>query len=172
MVEDVRFPLSDALEAILGLHPLSWTMVQLATTTIRRLAMRGNVILVGHGSAVITARLSHVLQVRLVAPFQHRVRHFATCRGIDEEKAAHLVRATDEARRRYVREYFGVDVEDPVHYALTINMSRISFQEAAQLITRLALERTSKVHSQSVGVSQAYVRCDFTKSSVTLQSVS
>lgn len=152
MVEDVKFPLTDALEAILGLHPLSWTMVQQATTTIQRLATKGNVILVGHGSAVITARLSHVLKVRLVAPFQHRVRHFASCRGIDEEKAAHLVRATDEARSRYVREYLAADIEDPVHYALTINSSRTSRQEAAEIISRLILERTLKAHSQSAGV--------------------
>jgi cytidylate kinase-like protein len=153
IVEDVKFPLTDALEAVLGLHPSSWAMMQKAATTIRRLAMKGNVILVGRGSAVSTARLSHVLQVRLVAPFQHRVRHFASCRGIDEEKAAHLVRSTDESRRRYVREYFGVDVEDPVHYALTINTSRTSFEESAQLITHLVLERTSKAHPQNVGVS-------------------
>jgi cytidylate kinase len=105
--------------------------VQQATTTIQRIATRGNVILVGHGSAVI------VLKVRLVAPFRHRVRHFASCPGIDEEKAAHLVRASDAARSRYVHQYFAANVEDPVHYALTINTSRTSFQQAAEIITHL-----------------------------------
>lgn len=103
---------------------------------------------------MITARLSHVFKVRLVAPFRHRVRHFASCPGIDEEKAAHLVRASDAARSRYVHQYFAANVEDPVHYALTINTSRTSFQEAAEIITHLILKRTSKAHSQSAGVAK------------------
>src|SRR5215468_6287004 len=46
MPEDTRFPLTDVLEAWLGLHPVTWTLKEYARETIRALAARGNVILV------------------------------------------------------------------------------------------------------------------------------
>ena len=139
MVEDVKFPLSDAFEAMLGLHPSSWKMMEQAADTIRKLALKGNVILVGRGSTAITAKLPHVLHVRLVAPFEQRVRHFEVYYNIEEKEAPRLVRERDEARRRYVRQ-FGADIDDPVNYALVINTGEISFEEAARIITNTILD--------------------------------
>jgi hypothetical protein len=47
MHEDATFPLNDAVDELLGLHPSSWTLMERTTQTIRRLATMGNVILVG-----------------------------------------------------------------------------------------------------------------------------
>lgn len=135
MPEDTRFPLTDALEAMLGLHPLSWTLKEYAKETIRKLAVSGNVILVGRGAAFITALFPRILHVRLVAPFYIRFRNFAEFHQITAEKAARLVRETDEARRRYVQSYFCADVNDPLHYHLVINTGLNSFQETAQIIS-------------------------------------
>jgi cytidylate kinase len=141
MPEDTKFPLTDALEALLGLHPLTWTLKEYAKQTIRKLAARGNVILVGRGAAVVTALLPRILQVRLIAPFNFRVRHFAEFHQITAEKAAGLVRETDEARRRYVQSYFGADVNDPLHYHLVINTERNGFKGAAQIIASTLVNR-------------------------------
>ena len=141
MVEDSKFPLTDAFEALLGLHPSSWTLKEHAKETVQRLAVKGNVILVGRGACVITARYPHVLQVRLVAPFNFRVRNCAEFHQITTEKAAHVVRETDEARRRYVKDYLGADIDDPLHYHLIINTGRSSFQEAAEIISNALVRR-------------------------------
>jgi hypothetical protein len=61
---------SDAVDELLGLHPSSWTLVEHTTQTIRRLAIRGNVILVGRGSDFILAHFSDVYHVRLVRQFE------------------------------------------------------------------------------------------------------
>ena len=148
MLEDVKFPLSDAFEAMLGLHPSSWSMMEHAAATIRKLALKGNVILVGRGAAAITAKLPHVLHVRLVAPFEQRVRHFELYYHVDEKDAARLVRERDEARRRYVRQ-FGVDIDDPVNYALVINTGQISFEEAARTITNTVLDTMGPRHPKN-----------------------
>jgi cytidylate kinase len=149
MVEDTRFPLTDAFEALLGLHPSSWTMMEQATSTVRKLAMKGNVILVGRGSSAITTRLPHVLHVRLVAPFQQRVRHFASYNQLDEERAAHVVRETDEARRRFLRQYFGIDIDDPLQYDLVINTGRTSFHQAARIISNSIRDQMATGHRES-----------------------
>jgi cytidylate kinase len=149
MIEDARFPLSDAFEALLGLHPSSWTMMEQATSTVRKLAMKGNVILVGRGSSAITTHLPHVLHVRLVAPFEHRVRHFATYNHFDEERAAHVVRERDEARRRFLRQYFGIDIDDPLNYDLVINTGRTSFHQTARIISNSVRDQVSAGHRAS-----------------------
>src|SRR5271169_5176248 len=88
MPEDAAFPLNDAVETLLGLHPSSWTLVEHTTHTIRRLAIMGNVILIGRGSNIISAHLPHVLNVRLVAPFRDRVRHVEEYHQVKPAEAA------------------------------------------------------------------------------------
>jgi cytidylate kinase len=151
MVEDAKFPLSDAFETLLGLHPSSWTMMEKAAATVRKLALKGNVILVGRASATITANLPHVLHVRLVAPFQQRVQHYAIYYHIDEENATHLVREKDVARRRYVSQ-FGADIDDPVNYALVINTGQISFEEAARVISDTIVNTMGARHPKTSSI--------------------
>jgi cytidylate kinase len=139
--EDTRFPLTDALESLLGLHPSSWTLREYAKDTIRKLATNGNVILVGRGAAIIAQPLPRVLHVRLVAPFHFRVRNFADYHRISAEKATPLVRETDEARHRYVQSYLGADVDDPLHYHLVINTGRTGFPQAARIISTALIDR-------------------------------
>jgi Cytidylate kinase-like family len=137
MPEDATFPLSDAVDELLGLHPSSWTLVEHTTQTIRRLAIMGNVILVGRGSNFISAHFPHVFHVRLIAPLKDRVRHIEEYYHLESAEAAQKVHDLDEARRRYVRRYFRADVADPLHYHLTINTAYTGFQKAAQIIANL-----------------------------------
>jgi cytidylate kinase len=141
MPEDTRFPLTDVLESLLGLHPINWTLKEYAKETIQKLATRGNVILVGRGATIVTAALPRVLHVRLVAPFDFRVKHFAKFYEIPVAKAPHLVREKDEARRRYVQSYFNADINDIVHYHLVINTARTGFEGAAQIISNALVNR-------------------------------
>ena len=149
MVEDAKFPLSDAFEAMLGLHPSSWQMMEQAAATIRKLALKGNVILVGRGSAAITAELPNVLHVRLVAPFEQRVQHFEVYYHTDAKDAPRLVRERDEARRRYVHQ-FGADIDSPLNYALVINTGQIAFEETARIITNTVVDIWGAKHPESI----------------------
>jgi cytidylate kinase len=137
MPEDTSFPLNDVVDELLGLHPSSWTLVQHTTHTIRRLASLGNVILVGRGSNIIAAHMPHVFHVRLIAPLKERVRHLQEFYQLKRAEAVQSAHDLDEGRRRYVRRYFRGDVEDPLHYHLTINTTQTGFQKAAQIIANL-----------------------------------
>jgi cytidylate kinase len=145
MPEDTPFPLSDALETLLGLHPSSWNLREYADETIRRLAVNGNVILVGRGAAIITAQLPDVLHVRLVAPFNVRVQNYAESYNITAKEAACVVRESDEARHRYVQTYCGVNVADPWLYDLVINTGRTGNELAAKIIAATVIERARPV---------------------------
>lgn len=135
MPEDVRFPLTESFEYLLGLHPPPGLLREYAKETIRRLARNVNVILVGRGAAIIAAGLPHVLHVRLIAPFEFRAKNFAQSHGVTNEAAERLVRGHDAARRRYVRAYLNADVTDPTHYDLVINTGNKSLERVARTIS-------------------------------------
>ena len=141
MPEDAAFPLNDAVETLLGLHPSSWTLVEHTTHTIRRLAIIGNAILIGRGSNIISAHLPHVYNVCLVAALRERVRHVEEYYEVKPAKAAQMVHDLDKGRRRYVRQYFRTDIDDPLHYHLTINTARTGFEKVARVIANLVLDR-------------------------------
>jgi hypothetical protein len=151
MPEDFRFPLTESFEFLLGLHPRPGLLREYTRETIRKLAASGNVILVGRGSAAICAGLPHVLRVRLVAPFEFRVRNFARSHGIPEQEAVRVVRANDTARRRYVRAYLNADVTNPLHYDLVMNTESHGFERVARIICAAVVhvileEREAKTH--------------------------
>jgi hypothetical protein len=140
MPENFRFPLSEAFEFLLGLHPSSWTLREYAKDTIRRLATNGNVILVGRGGTIITQGLPLVLHVRLIAPFDFRVRHTARTQGVSLREATRIVRANDAANRHYVRAYLNANVRDPLHYDLIFNTATTGFERVARTISAAVLD--------------------------------
>ena len=56
MPEDRTSEIADTMEELFGLHPPSWLLVRKVTETILHLAELGNVILIGRGAAVVTAK--------------------------------------------------------------------------------------------------------------------
>jgi len=143
MTEDARLPVEAIVEEVLRLHPSGWTLAQLTTKTILRLAGLGHAILVGRGSTVITARLPNVFHVRLVAPLATRIRHTAEFYQLNEADAAKFVREKDQARSRYVKRYFNAEVNDPTLYDMTLNTDRLGFDHAAEVIAQAALQHHS-----------------------------
>jgi cytidylate kinase len=135
MPEDAAvFSAGGVVEELLGLHPSHWTLVQHTTDTILRLARMGNVILVGRGSNVISAHCQKAFHFRLVAPREVRIQRTAEFYHLAESEAASFVRATDRARRRYLKAHFKADIDDPLQYHATLNTGLMSFEVAARLI--------------------------------------
>jgi len=126
--------LSDAIEELLGLHPSTWTMVEQANATILRLAQAGNVILVGRGGNIVTGKLQTAFHVHLVGSLEKRIRRAQKTFNLDPKEAAGYVKNKDEARRRYLRDNFDKDINDPLLYHVVINTDLVSYEEAARLI--------------------------------------
>jgi len=132
--EDVLPGLVSAVEETLGLHPSGWQLAEQTSETLFRLARLGNVILVGRGSNLITAKLKPALHIRLVAPMEQRVAHTAEFHGLTLNEATAYVKKADQGRRRYVKRYFNAEIGDPLNYTLTINTGRMDCQASAHLI--------------------------------------
>jgi cytidylate kinase len=135
--EDRVSELEDLMADVFGVHPPSTTVLQQTAETMLKLADAGNVILIGRGAHIVTARLPHVLHVRLVAPLQKRVEHacqFYHDYNKSETQARKFCLREDRARRRYLKKYFGADIENPLLYHMIINTGLVSYDDTARII--------------------------------------
>jgi cytidylate kinase len=134
MPENHKSMLTDIFEELLGLHPSSWTLVHQTSETILHLAKMGNVILLGRGASVITSRLDNVFHVRLVGSVAKRIERVQAVYQLDRPTAITFVDRGDKGRRRYLKEHFHEDIDNPLLYHLIINTDRIGYDVAARLI--------------------------------------
>ena len=126
--------LSASIGELVGLHPNLWQLVQKTNATIRQLATRGHVVLVGRGANFATAGLAQGTHIRLVASPEHRARYLATLYNIPQGEALALNAKCDAARRSYVRATFNADVTDPKSYHFVFNTAHVALSRAADLI--------------------------------------
>jgi cytidylate kinase len=97
-------------------------------------ALKGNVIIYGRGGQDLLKDIGSVFRVRIIAPFEERVERWAEREWLDPDLARILVRKSDQQRAGFIKYYFDRDWEDPLHYDLVINTSRLSEEMAVSLI--------------------------------------
>ncbi len=139
--EDHKGSLTDALEEFLGLHPSSWTLVEQTNATILRLAQIGNVILVGRGANIVTRELQTAFHVYLVGSFEKRIEQAQKVFNLSRKDAINYIKKKDAARRRYLKDNFDQDINDPLNYHIVINTDLVSHEEAARLIGNEVIAR-------------------------------
>jgi len=97
-------------------------------------ALKGNVVIYGRGGQDLLKDIGSVFRVRIIAPFEERVERWAEREWLDPDLARVLVRKSDQQRAGFIKYYFDRDWEDPIHYDLTVNTSRLSEEMAINLI--------------------------------------
>jgi cytidylate kinase len=102
--------------------------------TIRAVAQAGRAIIVGRGGMCVTRDMPGGLHVRLIAPFEHRVKEFARRNSIARAEAENAVRRIDRGRERFYRQFFPTGRLSPEHFSVTFNTSRLS---EAQIVEAL-----------------------------------
>jgi cytidylate kinase len=139
MPEDKVSEIADIMDELFDLHPSSWTLVHKASETILRLAELGNVIIIGRGANIITAKLKHAFHVRLIGSLETRIARMRHFEKLSEKDAAKLVHDQDLGRQRYVKKYFDEDIDDPLLYNLVINTDLVAFETAVRMIADAVL---------------------------------
>ena len=110
------------------------------------LAQMGYVILVGRGGNVITGTLPNAFHVRLVGSLEKRIGHAQEVRNLDRQAALEWVKKEDMGRRRYVKENYDKDIDDPLLYHLVLNTDLIHYNDAARLIGDEVIKRFELGH--------------------------
>jgi len=100
---------------------------------VRGLGAIGKCVVVGRGSNFILPRES-TLRVRLVANLPDRVTAIGRLKGISDKEAARFIERTEQDRVLFMKKHFEIDVTDPHHYDLVLNMSYVGVEDAADII--------------------------------------
>ena len=97
-------------------------------------AQKNNIVIVGRGGQVLLKDLPGVLNIRVIAPFDVRLRRIMEQQGIKEKQAFRLLQRSDEDSAGFIQTFFKADWEDPCLYDLVINTQKLSVDSAIMMI--------------------------------------
>lgn len=141
--EDKISDTHDMIEEMFNLHPSRWTLVHKTSETILHLAQLGYAIVVGRGANVITRRfLKTGLHVRLVGSLEKRIHHIEEYYKYNHAQAVEFVEKEDLGRKRYLRQNFDKEIDNPLIYDLVINTDSLPYGEVAETIGGELLRRS------------------------------
>ena len=114
--------------------------ITILQTTLLEFAESDNVVLMGRGGQWLLRGIPHVLRVRVIAPFEHRVRQWikrtAEVSGEtpNQRAAADLLRRDDSEKAGRMRYLYEVDIADPALYDLVVNTEKLRYEAAVEMI--------------------------------------
>jgi len=110
-----------------------------ASEEILSLAQRGNVLIKGWGAATMLRDVPQVINVRVCAPMEFRVRVMMERQGRNDAPAVRVeIERFDAARARTLRAYFNVEQEDARLYHIVLNTERLSVDACVAAVCKLA----------------------------------
>ena len=112
--------------------------VQITRQLVHEAAHTGNAVIFGHGAQFILARHPGVLHVRFVAPFPFRVERVMRRASLNQEEAERRVRAEDERRASYIRQYYHADWNAPDPFHLILNTALLEEETCIGLVLQAA----------------------------------
>lgn len=113
-------------------------LVEVTRQLVREAAQTGNVVIFGHGAHFILAQQPGVLHVRFVAPLSFRVARVMRRAGIGQAEAERRVRAEDQRRAQYIRQYYGADWHAPDPFHLILNTALLDQETCIRLVLEAA----------------------------------
>lgn len=117
--------------------------ITILQTTLLEFAETDNAVLMGRGGQWLLRGIPHVLRVRVIAPFEHRVRQWikrtAEVGGEapNQRAAADLLRRDDSEKAGRMRYLYEVDIADPALYDMVVNSEKLRNEAAVEMIERV-----------------------------------
>jgi uncharacterized protein len=134
---DVRV-LATAPESLLKEEPPSEAVRAFIRDAIGEVAERGNAVIVAHAASYAVGARPQALRVFVTAPRETRSKRLGAANGLSDAEAARTIKRSDAERVDYLKRFYGVGQELPIHYDLVINTDTLSIDEAAALIVQAA----------------------------------
>ena|SRR5687768_768888 len=125
--------------------------VEITRQLVHDAAHAGNTVIFGHGAQFILAGHPGVLHVRFIAPFPFRVERVMRRANLNKMEAERRVRAEDERRANYIRQYYHADWNAPDPFHLILNTALLD----EETCIRLVLEAVEELKRQESGPSRS-----------------
>ncbi|MFA7405913.1 MAG: cytidylate kinase-like family protein [Pelobacteraceae bacterium] len=98
------------------------------------LAEKGNSIIVGRGSGIVTQQLKNCYHFRIYASHAFKVASIARRLNISRDEAEDVVEKNQKQRNAFIHDYFNLDPRDLRFYHLVFNNDKNSPERIAQMI--------------------------------------
>ena len=112
--------------------------VKLLNRLIPQIADRGNIIILGRGAQFILQDRKDVMHILLLADDADRVKFMQDHYDLNPDEARQTVIKQDKRRLKLMKLFNSADYDQPVHYNLVLNMSKLNLDRAVDLIYALA----------------------------------
>jgi cytidylate kinase len=123
--------------------------LHLIRAVIYGLASQDNAVIVGRGGQVLLKDLPGTLHIRIIAPFEVRVKRLMESEKVDEKRAVGILRRSDSDSFGYIQSFFHVDWSDPSLYDLLINSAKFPEEAAVQMIINSAHAQEIRIAGQN-----------------------
>ncbi|MDD2539634.1 MAG: cytidylate kinase-like family protein [Desulfuromonadaceae bacterium] len=98
------------------------------------LAEKGNTIIVGRGSAIVTQQLKNCYHFRMYASQEFKVASIARRLNITKSEAGNIVEKNQKQRNAFIHDYFNVDPCELRFYHMAFNNNKNTPERIAQII--------------------------------------
>jgi cytidylate kinase len=111
--------------------------VKLLNRLIPQIADKGNIIILGRGAQFILKDRKDVVHILLLAAEVDRVKFMQAHYDLTPDEAHQAVIKQGKRRLKLMKLFNSADYDQPVHYDLVLNMSKLNIDRAVELICTL-----------------------------------
>ena len=104
-------------------------------TVIYESARQGNVVILGRGGQVLLRGLPGTLSVRIIAPYEYRIKRVQEKFQLQRKEAEQAVKNSDRDRSGFHRFFFNVNWSDAWLFDLVVNTETLTVESAVDMIT-------------------------------------
>jgi len=111
---------------------------------------QGDVAYFGYSGHLLLPGISHAVRARIIAPLRLRIDLLMKRENVTEEQARARISQVDEERSRWTRFMYGKSLKDPELFDLCINLERISFPTACNILVNLVQQSDFRATPESL----------------------
>ena len=94
-----------------------------------------NIVYHGLAGQFFLRNISNVLKVRIISNRENRMQDRMERDGVSEKEAAKAVKKIDDTRKKWSLYFYGIEIDDPGLYDLIINVSDLTVEDSAEIIS-------------------------------------
>ena len=104
---------------------------------IAQIADEGNTVVLGRGSQYILNDHPDAFHILMIDEFENRVRFMKEHYDLPDSRAMRVVKGEDKRRKALFQKLGKTDYDDPFLYHLVLNMSKVSLEQAKNMVCNL-----------------------------------
>ena len=113
-------------------------------------ARQGPLAYFGYSGHLLLDRVAHFIRIRLIAPMEVRIARTLERLGCSDAEARDYIQRVDKERTHWARLMYGLDIREPSHYDLCLNVERLSTEGACELLWHLMQQKDFQPNPESI----------------------